>query len=106
MSKHTPGPWAVEKSLEQKHGTRVVAIAPVAWCGTNSVFGVDGNQSISAKQARANAHLIAAAPDNYESNVELNAIVRELCLYYGHPYPQEALGRSDAAIAKTRGEIK
>ena len=67
MIKHTPGPWTVEKSLEQKHGTRVIAIAPVAWCGTNSSFGVDGNQSISAKQARANAHLIAAAPDLLEA---------------------------------------
>ena len=47
---------------------------------------------------------IETAPDNYECNIELAAIVRELCAVYNHPLPQASLDRSDAAIAKARGE--
>jgi hypothetical protein len=55
-------------------------------------------------EGMANADLIAAAPDNYECNIELAAIVRELCAAYNHPLPQASLDRSDSAIAKARGE--
>jgi len=41
---------------------------------------------------------------NYECNIELAAIVRELCAAYNHPLPQASLDRSDSAIAKARGE--
>lgn len=51
------------------------------------------------------AYLIAAAPENYESNKELAAIVRELCGAYGHPLPKASLNRSDAAIAKAEGKL-
>jgi len=44
--------------------------------------------------------LFTASPENYESNKELAAIVRELCAAYKHPLPESSLGRSDAAIAK------
>lgn len=50
------------------------------------------------------AQLFAAAPDNYECNIELAAIVRELCAVYNHPLPKASLDRSDAAISKARGE--
>ena len=73
---HTPGPWRVEP--RQAHGTRVTAIAPVAWCGTNMSVGANGCQSISEKQAYANARLIAAAPDLLAERDALRARVAEL----------------------------
>jgi hypothetical protein len=44
-------------------GAEVCAIAPVAWCGVATTVGSSGDQSIDAAEARANARLIAAAPD-------------------------------------------
>jgi hypothetical protein len=44
-------------------GAEVRAIAPVAWCGVATTVGSSGSQSIDAAEARANARLIAAAPD-------------------------------------------
>jgi hypothetical protein len=44
-------------------GAEVRALAPVAWCGVATTVGSSGDQSIDAAEARANARLIAAAPD-------------------------------------------
>ena len=41
-------------------------------------------------------------PENLQSNSELATIVRELCAAYGHPLPDAALARSDAAIAAAK----
>ena len=100
MSKHTPGPWKVESS--SKDGSRVTAIALVAWCGANSCFGVDGNQFISAKQARANARLIAAAPELLEALKALDSAFMSHTLWNGEP-PVEIV-QARAAIAKATGE--
>jgi len=79
--------------IGSNHGA-VVACA----CGyDNSVFYPSDEQAI------ANARLIAAAPENLQSNSELATIVRELCAAYEHPLPEDALARSDAAIAKATG---
>lgn len=60
MSKHTPGPWiAIRKGDD---GAEVRAIASVAWCSVAAHFGPQ-SQTIDGKEAHANAHLIAAAPD-------------------------------------------
>ena len=59
--KHTPGPWTMHPRFDD--GAEVRAIAPVAWCGVATTVGSSGSQSIDAAEARANARLIAAAPD-------------------------------------------
>jgi len=61
MTKHTPGPWTMHPRFDD--GAEVRAIAPVAWCGVATTVGSSGSQSIDAAEARANARLIAAAPD-------------------------------------------
>jgi len=61
MTKHTPGPWTVNPYCND--GAEVRAIAPVAWCSVATTVGSSGSQSIDAAEARANARLIAAAPD-------------------------------------------
>ena len=60
-TKHTPGPWTMHPRFDD--GAEVRAIAPVAWCGVATTVGSSGDQSIDAAEARANARLIAAAPD-------------------------------------------
>jgi len=60
-------------------------------------------QLVAAAEREANARLIAAAPENLQSNSELATIVRELCAAHEHPLPEDALARSDAAIAKATG---
>ena len=60
-TKHTPGPWTMHPRFDD--GAEVRSVASVAWCGVASTVGSSGGQSIDAAEARANAHLIAAAPD-------------------------------------------
>lgn len=112
-NKHTPGPWEVVNGkdiftpLGAMNAEGVYApfndgwhIASMGEC-TCSISGEE--IGLDYREANANARLIAAAPDNYSSNIELAGIVRELCAAYGHPLPQASLDRSDAAIAKTGG---
>ena len=100
MSKHTPGPWEIDWYIcreGNKELWRVPrSIGPACtdhnhWAG--NYITVD----------KADARLIAAAPENFECNQELAAIVRELCGAYGIPLPESTLARSDAAIAKATG---
>ena len=75
--------------------------------GDKSVTGVDqakANTSVYRTDIRGiaapDAHLIAAAPELYESLNELAAILNSDC----RTYVQEALERADAALDKARGE--
>jgi hypothetical protein len=100
-NEHTPGPWKVGSSTPD--GSRVVAIAPIAWCGANSSFSA-ASQSISAKQALANARLIAASPDLLEA-LEMVRDADDDCKMDGLPtIPGPARARIDAAIAKAKGQ--
>jgi hypothetical protein len=96
MSKHTPEPWKID--TEWPYKTMQWRYVVSKWDSENQRMSVGGHIG------EANANLIAAAPDNYECNIELAAIVRELCAAYNHPLPQASLDRSDSAIAKARGD--
>jgi len=64
MSKHTPGPWKVA-SHKTKHGENFsIHARKDGWC--NILHGdrfLDQEKCPSVDEARANARLIAAAPD-------------------------------------------
>ena len=64
-TKHTPGPWTMHPRFDD--GAEVRALAPVAWCSVASTHGASGSQVIDVAEARANARLIAAAPDLLEA---------------------------------------
>lgn len=75
--------------------------------GDQSIVGLDAAQkdtSVYRFQIRGiaapDAHLIAAAPELYESLNELAAILNGDC----RTYVQEALERADVALDKARGE--
>ncbi len=98
MSKHTPGSWiAVEAWVEHPDDS----IPDICNCD----MGVDR----SYEEARANAHLIAAAPDLLEALVHAENALADYVptieksgasLNYGH----HVLRQARAAIAKATGD--
>lgn len=94
-AKHTPGPWEVKGYNIIWSSTAKTAVA--------IFLDADWPRGNRPSSPEANARLIAAAPENLQSNSELATIVRELCAAYEHPLPEDALARSDAAIAKATG---
>ena len=84
-NKHTPGPWQV------RHADGLFAIASEdGWIGTT-----DGDRDENAE--RANAHLIAAAPEMYQALLTI-AVWPE-----GEPI-ERIQGIASAALDKARGE--
>ena len=109
MNTHTPGPWACEfheTAAGTPFGIVVGGKGKGGLMDTVICHAPDyRDEPVSYKVFKsANARLIAAAPENYASNKELAATVRELCGAYGHPLPEASLARSDAAIAKAEKE--
>jgi hypothetical protein len=84
MSKHTPGPWAVE---ELKHRYRLRC----------SIEATDGSL-VGESYEEKNAHLIAAAPELLEA---LEALVLDESKEY---IPTRLWNAARAAIAKAKGE--
>ena len=64
-TKHTPGPWKLRVStgyieaidIQDSRGLTM------AWCSVSTQFGKRGAESITPDDIKANAKLIAAAPD-------------------------------------------
>jgi hypothetical protein len=83
-------------------GAEVRAIAPVAWCGVATTVGSSGSQNIDAAEARANARLIAAAPDLLAALETLERAVSKMRHTLDDDDP--ALERARAAIAKATKE--
>lgn len=91
---YTHGPWNVEAA---QRGFIVTAL--------NGQYDIAVVRNIGEQDNKANAQLIAAAPELLSSNKELAAIVRALCAALHIPLPEETLSRSDKAIAKAEGNV-
>lgn len=93
--KFTPGPWvAVSRGCfdAQEEGD--------VHQKANWDVGMQDGEFMRGNFRMEDAHLIAAAPELYESLNELAAILNGDC----RTYVQEALERADAALDKARGE--
>lgn len=92
MSKHTPGPWSVEgdKSILMRGQIVGQAFAPIG---------------ASEKQVKANAHLIAAAPELLEAAALLahSGVVGPEADNDGIVLSSKAFKQLQAAIAKAEG---
>ena len=93
MTEHTPGPWKV-----WKYGNLVMAdaLAPYDWTVAEAM-------GETHEATKANAHLIAAAPDMLEY-METHSPKCEHCI--GNPmvtYHSDACLVRDEIIAKARG---
>lgn len=106
MSNHTKGPWMSSAGraliFSPTHGNIAEVYAP------NSLNDVKTNE-----EAKANACLIAAAPELLEAleamlvdYANTAACVREGCDCAGNEYPKAIARAARAAIAKARGEEK
>lgn len=115
---HTPGPWEIQERDDRERGIAVIATIPevpegatptrgmVAWIGQGGAnFG-------NPQLQRANAHLIAAAPDMYESlkhaigileSMDVDALGESGTSEDSWPLRDEYLHYFRAAIAKAEG---
>lgn len=68
-SKHTPGPWGLERNGFDTDGIRVASDGgrgpTIAWVGADTI-GEDNREHLSA-EGHADACLVAAAPDLLEA---------------------------------------
>lgn len=103
MSKFTKGPWMVWKDgvYAVNKGTVATPITLTGYRGTICMMD-DLDEEIPERQQKANAHLIAAAPDLLASLKELLQDKYEAKVLTDED--GEMLSRAEAAIAKARGE--
>ena len=85
MGNHTPGPWIARMNCDVMAGERLVADCMTGWL----------------REDRANARLIAAAPEMLDMLIEL----QESAQYwseYGAPF--DIVNRLNVIISKAKGE--
>lgn len=99
MSKHTPGPWEVDRN-----STHAGAIANIFHCLGNDWVEVWSKEWPDSEEIQeANARLIAAAPELLLAlEMSIDAL-RERAEGYGEPDHADDLKRALAAIAKAKG---
>lgn len=94
-AQHTPGPWQNQEmpsGAESAHGSRVVSFITY---GPDNVADVCDSRGLSEQEARANARLIAAAPELLEALM--------LCRFDSLNMSLADLEFCRAAIAKATG---
>ena len=100
MTMHTKGPWEV---VEHPHAICVRTESPSKTKYGASRYavigGFDSNDRAQLEEARANARLIAAAPDLLEALKDMVGLVELMCPFDG---PQQRKAR--ATIARATGE--
>lgn len=90
-TKHTPAPWSVEGRITGKGFDRSAIVAKTLIAEVYSEAFKD------IENEKANAHLIAAAPDMYEA-------LKALSDYYELPVSQSCLDAINNALAKAEGK--
>lgn len=102
MTMHTPGPWAV---VEHDHAICIQTESPsktkYGAARYAAIGGFDRNDRAQLEEARANARLIAAAPDLLESLREMVDLVGMAIPFDG---PQQRKARK--AIARATGDAE
>ncbi|MEY0957318.1 hypothetical protein AB7188_00235 [Providencia rettgeri] len=89
--KHTPAPWMTDDWIRTGVNSESKHIAMVNYC--SDVFG---------DEHKANAHLIAAAPELLEALIELTESAKEAIDGLGDL--SDAIDTAKAAIAKALGQ--
>jgi hypothetical protein len=104
MNKHTPGPWKFRD--DSKHFKTNPFSVYVQGGGVHSaaIANMPNKKTIPESEAKANALLIAAAPDLLEALQDLLEVVA------GHDAPKSlgelgVIGRASRAINKAIGDV-
>lgn len=92
----TPGPWGIESETRSASGSELVVTE--ANGGFSVAEAAHDGAGFSYSMARANARLIAAAPDLLAALESLKTSIRTRSNHV------DALNAAAAAIAKARGE--
>ena len=112
MSKHTPGPWSVPHFADENSTCACSYVYSDSQRGFGAIATVQfGGEHESYETAKANANLIAAAPDLLDAlekvlamGITFHSAIEENIDYDGI-VDFEAWGKeARAAIAKSRGE--
>jgi hypothetical protein len=98
MSNHTPGPW---KQFGQSQDRYLAVIDSIPDRKDRVVANCICHVALTNKDAKANAQLIAAAPELLEA---LDSLVSACDLPGDHCEVEQALPRAIAAIKKAKGE--
>ena len=99
-ARHTPGPWFVPHVSETQGGSSGASV----WAlGGDVIIAESPSRSLSLEGRRANARLIAAAPDLLDALTQLCFMARTS----GTPTPEllAACEGAEALIAKTGGAL-
>lgn len=96
----TPGPWSVPHFADEKSTCACSYVFPGSQSGFGAIATVQfGGENESYETAKANARLIAAAPELLE------VLETVTCALIGHGYEADsAVLSARKAIAKARGE--
>ena len=105
MSKHTKGPWAV---VEHDHAICIQTESPSKTkYGASryaAIGGFDRNDRAQLEEARANARLIAAAPELLDALEQMVSVFLDTEGRHGES-ENDAMDAANAAITKATGEL-
>lgn len=104
-TKFTPGPWVVENPVGEEVGLTIVqdGLKPGEWTFLALVAKQDeaDGRRISSREQRANAHLIAVAPELFEKLAKIRGWIN---VDAEGPWGKRFYAEVDALLAKARGE--
>ena len=95
MNKHTPGPWKFGDNSKHFKTNPFNVYVQGGGVHSASIANIPFRRTIPESEARANAKLIAAAPELLEA---LEAVIR------GVPDTWEGVQKAREVIAKAKGE--
>lgn len=108
IAKHTPGPWRVEGPFDRKGGGECLAVSasvPISAILTVATVGFDASADATC---RADARLIAAAPDLLEAlrQAEVMLVEQEDALKREGLYCEFEGVNAEPAIIRARAAIE
>ncbi len=101
-TKHTSGPWTLR--IEEGHAESGYREIYVEGSGHDLAIIYCDESVMSWAKDRANARLIAAAPDLYAALAGLLAMIDSVTLRQERELREEFVPKAVAALAKARGE--
>lgn len=108
-TKFTKGEWSLPHFADEAVDCNCGSVLSEGYFGAIATVHIDNGKCVSQggndcpplEEAKANAHLIAAAPDLYAALEALQRRIVEADLWHGQ---EDELSAASAALAKARGE--
>ena len=107
---YTPGPWFVGKVNVKKQRVEISTkvndprMTYARWDGLARLYGDEDDPVVGTVVMKANARLVAAAPEMFESVCELLDLITDAI--YSGDWKVDGAGDPDAALCRTRCLIR